>query len=219
MFQYNNTTIASTMSARLYVVLLSIFTSIGLAISGFTAILTYNVEPNWLFVLGFMILSFIGVFVAKVDDTVISFIGYLMIAIGLGAITGPYVALYTAASVVQIFFLTMAVTLMIGFWGAIAPFSVSHWGGFLLVGLWILLFAQFGTLFLAMVGVNVQITMTILDWLAVFLFSFYIFYDMNQAMRKEYSVRNAMHYAVHMYLNVMNVFIRLLSLLGVKSDD
>lgn len=209
----------SSMSARVYVIVLSLFTAFGLGVSGITASFTYTIQPTIWFVLGFFALSMIGIFVAVNDSVVIKLLGYTMIAVGLGAITGPYVAMYTLASVVQIFFITMAVTLMIGFVGAIAPFSVSHWGGFLLTGLWVLIFAQFGSIFLAMLGFDIKIAMTALDWVGVFLFSLYIFYDMNQAMRAEYSVENAITFAVSMYLNIMNLFIRLLSLFGTKSDD
>lgn len=207
-----------SMSVRLYIILLSLFTSFGLAVSAITAILTYGIKPGWIFSIGFIALSFIGVFMATSKDSIVSFIGYLMMTIGLGAITGPYIALYTTASVIQIFLLTLGVTLAIGIIGAIVPFSVSHWGGFLLTGLLVLIFAQFGTIILTLVGVNVSVTMTVLDWIGVFLFSLYIFYDMNQAMRASYSAENAMRFAISIYLNVMNLFLRLVSLFGDDND-
>ncbi|QQS23321.1 US12 family protein [bacterium] len=116
-----------------------------------------------------------------------------------------------------IFFATLTITAVIGIAGILYPKSVAHWGGFLLTGLIALIVCQFGAILLASFGYPVQFAFTALDWVGVFIFSLYIFYDMNQAVRAEFTTRNALTFAVGMYLNIINLFLRLLSLFGTRT--
>ena len=132
---------------------------------------------------------------------------------------GPVLAMYEIQSAANIFFFSFVITAVIGIAGMVYPKSVEHWGGFLLTGLTALIVCQFGSIILASFGYPMQLAFTALDWVGIFLFSLYIFYDMNQAMRADFTTRNALRFAISMYLNIINLFLRLLSTSGTKSDD
>ena len=61
--------------------------------------------------------------------------------------------------------------------------------------------------------------MTLWDLAGVALFSAYVVYDLNRAMSIPYSMKNAIDAAVEVYLDLINLFIRLLSLLGETDND
>lgn len=206
-------------SARLYIMQMVMFICGGLFVSGFCSSLTYSWEPSWLLILGTFAVAIIGLLISFLDSTFIATIGYSILCAGFGAMLGPMLAMYTLPSVATIFFATLTITAVIGLAGVVYPKSVEHWGGFLLTGLTALIVCQFGAILLSMFGYSAQFAFTALDWIGIFLFSLYIFYDMNQAVRAEYTTRNALTFAVGMYLNIINLFIRLLSIFGDSDGD
>ncbi len=206
-------------SARLYILQMVLFIAGGLWLSGFASMVSYTWEPGWILILGCFVVAMIGLFITFVESTFIAAIGYTILTMAFGAMIGPVLAMYELQSVATIFFATIVITGVIGIAGMIYPKSVAHWGGFLFTGLTALIVCQFGSIILTMFGYSMQTAFTALDWVGIFLFSLYIFYDMNQAMRAEYTTYNALRFAVGMYLNILNLFLRLLSIFGTKNDD
>jgi FtsH-binding integral membrane protein len=127
------------------------------------------------------------------------------------------VALYTLESVFQILFLTLGVTLAIGIAGAVYPKSVEHWGGFLLTGLFVIIFGDIARIFMSAYGFE-PVTLGIWDWIAALVFCGLIFYDMNRAVRLDRTLDNAVDMAIALYLDIINLFIRLLAIAGNKRD-
>lgn len=210
--------VTSEISARLYIMQMVLFICGGLFLSGFFSSMTYSLQPSWTLILGAFAVGLIGLFISFTESTFVASLGYAILCGAFGAMIGPVLAMYTLPSVATIFFATLTITAVIGIAGIVYPKSVSHWGGFLFTGLTALIVCQFGAILLAAFGYPVQFAFTALDWIAVFIFSLYIFYDMNQAVRAEYTTRNALTFAIGMYLNILNLFLRLLSLFG-NSDD
>ena len=58
--------------------------------------------------------------------------------------------------------------------------------------------------------------MTALDWLGLLLFGAFVVFDLNRAIRIPYTMDNAVDSAMAIYLDFINIFIRLLSLMGQK---
>jgi FtsH-binding integral membrane protein len=208
-----------TMSKNLFAALISFWTAAGIAASGVAAYFTLGWHPSiWAF-LGLALIPFVGVLVSvKSDNPLVSLFGYALICVPFGLITGPIVALYTAASVVKILAVTTMIVVTLGIGGAIYPKSLESWGAFLFGGLLILIFGQFGFMLLAAFGVNIGGALTLFDWIGVFLFSAYVIYDMNRAMRLPRTHDNAIDAAVAVYLDFLNIFLRLLSLFGQRKD-
>lgn len=207
-----------TMPLRLYVLAIAVLVAGGLGLAGYFASLTYEMKPDGWWLIGYLAISLPGIYLsAKSDNWLVSLLGYLMVIFATGALCGPYVALYKLDSVVQILMITIGVTVVLGVSGAIYPKSVEHWGGFLLTALLVVIFINIGHIFMIGFGLK-PIGMRLVDWLATFLFCGFIFYDMNRATRMAYTMDNAVDSAVALYLDVINLFIRLLSLLGQRKD-
>ena len=73
---------------------------------------------------------------------------------------------------------------------------------------------SFIVLFAGMIGIPIEGAMTALDWIGVFLFGGLVIFDLNQAMRIERTHDNAIDAAVGIYLDIANIFLRLLDLFG-----
>jgi len=205
--------------ARIYILCMSVFITGGLVVSALVASYTYNMKPTWLWFVGYLVIAIPGVMISvKSDNWLISLFGYAMVVVPSGAILGPYVHLFTYASVEKIALVTIVVSAAIGVAGALYPKSVEHWGGFLFVALVILVIGNFSQLLFPAFGMQ-PIVLAFWDWVGVVLFSGFIFYDMNRAMRMAYTLDNAVDNAVALYLDIFNLFIRLLELFGNKSSD
>lgn len=206
-----------TLSKQLYSFLVCGWTAIGVATSAWASSISHDWELNWVILLGVLAVAIAGVFVSTMNDNpVLSFLGYIMITIPFGLMLGPVVALYTEASVFKVFFLTTIVVVSLGFVGATIPDSLDSWAGPLLGGLLLLLGGLFIVPLAGFFGFPVRAAMTVLDWVGLLLFGALVIFDLNRAMRIPYTMDNAIDSAVGIYLDIANIFIRLLSLFGVK---
>lgn len=231
---------ASQMSRQQFMLLMGFSTLAGLAL---TAVLAYTttgwIVPvpaqgdaeasfHWVgpvnpvvFFIGVLVTSIVGVFIAPGSDKpAISLVGYAMVAGPFGLLLGPVVGMYEAMSVVKVIFITGMVTAVLTFIGATIPDSLEHWGGWLFGGLCVLILGQFAIPLMGWLvpGFPLQGALTLWDWVGVLLFSAYIIFDMNRAMRVPATVDNAIDCALALYLDIVNLFIRLLQLRGQKKS-
>lgn len=207
------------MSKRAFAMLLTFWTAFGIAASAAASYISYEWQPGWLLVIGTLVASIAGVVIAlKSDNPVFSFLGYMLLAIPYGLLLGPVVALYTNASVFKILLVTTGMVVGLGVIGAVWPRSLESWGAWLFGALLVLLLGSVVTMIAGAFGVQVQGAMRLWDWVGVGLFSAYVIYDLNRAMRVERTHDNAIDCALAVYLDFANLFIRLLSLFGAKKD-
>lgn len=200
--------------------MISFWTAAGIASSAVAAYFAQSMELTWPFLIGVLIAGIVGVLIALNSSVpVVSLFGYALVAIPFGLMFGPIVALYTTASIVKVFAITSVIVVGLGIIGAVIPDDLEGWGSWLFGALLILII---GTLFVPIarfIGLPVEGALTLLDWAGVLIFSAYVIYDWNRAMRVPYTQDNAIDCALAVYLDFINLFIRLLSLLGDANDD
>ena len=200
--------VMSTMSQRAYIATLTFFVSGGLLLATFVASQTQQMEMHWWWIIPYFLVTIPGIVLsAKSDNWQVSLIGYIMVIIPTGWILGPYSHGFTKAHLMQSALTTACVTIAVGVCGAIYPKSVESWGGLLLTALFVLILGDFARAFMPMFGLA-PAALKFWDWVGMFIFAGYIFYDMNQAMREEYTLDNAVDRSVGLYLNIINFFIR-----------
>lgn len=192
-----------------------LFTLGGLCLTAVVAKATLLYQPNWLVLIGVFVVSIIGIVIAlSSTHWFISLIGFALVAGPFGALVGPVVNLYTEASVLRVAFVTGGLVTGLGIIGYIYPRSLESWGAWLFGGLLLLIIGQFGLLFAKAAGFDIGTALTVTDWIGVALFSAYVIFDVNQAQRVPSTVDNAVDCALALYLDVINLFLRLLRLLG-----
>ena len=88
----------------------------------------------------------------------------------------------------------------------------SFMGGFLIVGLLVVLFAALANIFLAIPALSLALSAGI-----ILIMSGFILWDTSRIIHG--GETNYIHATVQLYLNIFNIFINLLSLLGFAGDD
>jgi FtsH-binding integral membrane protein len=205
--------------ARAFNIIFSLTTVYGLLIYGVLASLFVHAQLGvWDFVIA-LVLAIIGAVISSMDLP-LNVIGYTVMAGALGYISGPFIGQYKIVSVADIAFATLIVTAVLGLAGFIYPKSLANWGSLLFTGLIALLIVQIALpILFSMAGAPVHSLNSILDWLGVFLFSAYIVFDFNRAQFLPKTAENAISCGVAVFLDIVNLFIRLLELFGVKNSD
>lgn len=170
-----------------------------------------------LFLVLYLVLCIAGIRVAvKSKDPKISFLGYNMIVVPFGLVISTVVQSYGGIGstvVTHAFVYTALITA--GMMGAVLawPELFQKIGGVLLGCLTGLVICE---LVLLLFGVRQTST----DWLAAGIFSLYIGFDIYRSQKFEKTVDNAVDCALDIYLDIANLFIRLLRIMGnSKKND
>ncbi len=105
--------------------------------------------------------------------------------------------------------------------GIVYPGSLEHWSKYLIAGLLVLIAGRFVEIFVAPVTevtAPVPWWVNLLDYGGALLFTFYILFDWNRALRLRYTLDNAVDVSVAIYLDIVNLFLQLLRILGRSKD-
>ena len=154
-----------------------------------------GVGPLWIFI-GYFVLAIAGIAIsARSANPWISFLGYNLLVLPIGVLLCLILPGIPVAIVTKALLLTGIVTATMTLLGLVAPNVFLGMGR---------------TLFIALiVGI-------LADWLFVVLFSGYIGYDVAKSQIYPKTVDNAVDCALDIYLDIINIFIRLLALLSRK---
>lgn len=163
----------------------------------------------WVFFIGYAVLAFGGILLAQLSSKpIFSFLGFNMLVLPMGVILCILVPMLPAAIVTKALLLTGIVTATMILLGLVHP----------------QLFMGLGrTLFIALiVGVIAELVATFVfhyygamfDWLFVIIFSGYIGYDIAKSQVYPKTIDNAIDCALDIYIDIINLFIRLLSILS-----
>lgn len=136
----------------------------------------------------------------------------MLFAMVMGAAIGPYVNQYSPGVVTQALATSSLTFIGMAFYGATTKRDLSGMGVFLVTACWGLIVAMLIGLFVKSALLSIGISVV-----AVVIFSAFTAYDMQNIKNGRYDVIGG---AVALYLDFMNLFIHLLSLLGLagKSD-
>ena len=163
------------------------------------------------FIIGYFVLCFAGCAItAKSNNPLISFIGYNMVCVPIGVIVSACVYAYGGLGgelVQQAFLITCIITGVMVVAGVAFPQFFDKIGGTLLVVLFCLVIAE---LILLIIGIDQIVT----SWIAAILFTLYIGYDIHRSQKFPPSVDNAVDCALDIYLDIINLFLRILKILS-----
>lgn len=167
-----------------------------------------GVSPLWLFV-GYFVLAFGGVFIsARSTNPWMSFLGYNLLVLPIGVLLCLILPGVPVEVVAKALLLTGAVTATMTLLGLVAPNVFMGMGRTLFIALIVGIVAELVATFVF------HYAGTAFDWLFVVLFSGYIGYDVARSQAYPKTVDNAVDCALDIYLDIINVFIRLLALLS-----
>jgi modulator of FtsH protease len=140
----------------------------------------------------------------------------------LGASLGPTLSYYLAVKggaqiIVQALGGTGIIFLALSAYVLTTKKDFSFLGGFLFVGLMMIILASIGTMVAGMFGVAVSGLSLAISGVAILIFSGFILYDTSRIING--GETNYILATVSLYLNIYNLFVNLLHLLGAMNDD
>lgn len=168
-----------------------------------------------LFLVLYIALAFGGIMLAaKSEKPLLSFLGYNMVVVPFGLVISTMVEAYGGVGsevVTYAFLYTLVVT--VGMTGAALAFPqfFSKIGG-ALAGVLI------GMVLCELLLLIFRVDQTVSDWIVAGLFSLYIGYDVYRSQQFAKTVDNAVDCALDIYLDIANLFIRILSILSRRKD-
>ena len=169
-----------------------------------------GVSPLWIFI-GYFVLAIAGIAIsARSTNPWISFLGYNLLVLPIGVLLCLILPGIPVAIVTKALLLTGIVTATMTLLGLVAPNIFLGMGRTLFIALIVGILAELVATFLF------HYTGTAFDWLFVVLFSGYIGYDVAKSQIYPKTVDNAVDCALDIYLDIINIFIRLLALLSRK---
>lgn len=160
--------------------------------------------------IGYFISAVLGICMSTLSDSpIISFVGYNLVVLPIGVVLSISLKDYCLSSITQAFVLTSLITILMIIVSTVKPEVFESMGY---------------TLFICLLGVIVIEFVIILlglakpqwwDWIVALLFCAYIGYDWSKAQKKLMTLDNAIDSATDLYLDIINLFVRLLG----KSDS
>lgn len=136
-----------------------------------------------------------------------------LLGFGLGPILTQYLSLpYGPQIIATAFGGTGVIFLGLSGYALTTRKNFSFMGGFLVAGILMVLVAALANIFLNMPALSLAISSVV-----IMLMSGFILYDTSRMIHG--GETNYLHMTVSLYLNIFNIFIHLLHILGVTSDD
>jgi FtsH-binding integral membrane protein len=200
-------------SARLYNIIIGLTLLWGF---GLNYLIIDNLDPQWVMginywvlIIGYMVCSFAGIMLYTSSDVpIVSFIGYNLVVVPIGVLITPLIAGTDGQIVHQAITITGTITLTMMMLGAAYPDFFLKMGRVLFLSLILVIFFELGSLFLG------YRTPGIVDWIVAVIFCGYIGYDWARANQIPYTVDNAIDSAASLYLDIINLFLRILRILS-----
>jgi FtsH-binding integral membrane protein len=163
------------------------------------------------FFIGYFACCFLGIYLFnKYDNPYISFLGYNLVVIPFGFIVNIVVSRYDSALVLEAIRITGMVTVIMMVLGSLYPRFFQKIAGALTMALFIVIVVELVEIFVF------SIHHGIIDWIVVLLFCGYIGYDWARANVIPKTVDNAIDSAAALYMDIINLFLRILRILGRK---
>ena len=184
---------------------------------GFDAIADFFISSPIFFYIAYFAMVIIGTtMINKSDSAVVSFVGYNLIVLPLGMIIALVVNTYVMAGYAGIvstaFAITAIVTLIMMFVSSFAPNFFLSIGRTLGVTLLVTLIVE---LIMGFIGFDLGL----IDYIVVLIFCGYIGYDWAKANALPKTYDNAIDSAANLYVDIVNLFLRILRILARSQNN
>ncbi len=172
--------------------------------------LILNINPL-LFLVAYFASCLFGVYLFnKSTDPAVSFLGYNFVVVPFGLVVNIVVSRYSPTLVLQAIQITALVTIIMTALGSLFPkFFQSIYHGLVVALLAVIIIELFQIFILHMHS-------DWIDWVVVLIFCGYVGFDWGRANQIPKTVDNAVDSAAAIYMDIINLFVRILRILGRK---
>jgi FtsH-binding integral membrane protein len=162
-----------------------------------------------LFLLAYFASCFFGVYLFnKSVNPLVSFIGYNFVVVPFGFVINVVVARYSPDLVLEAMRITGTVVLGMMVLGTLFPAFFKRIYGALSVALLLVIIVQLADIFFFHKDPGY------IDWIVVVIFCGYVGYDWGRANNIPKTLDNAVDSAAALYMDIINLFLRILKILG-----
>lgn len=201
--------LADTLTGRQYNLLIGLCLGYGffvnIIIILFCGDFFMRISPMALLI-GYIVCCLAGIFLTVSKSPVVSFIGYSLVVVPIGAVLSVCLPAYYAMDILMAIIATGLVVVAMTGLSAAYPAVFAKMGRTLFIALLAGLLAELAAVFLF------GYTGDIFNWFFVVLFSLYIGYDWCKAQMYPKTPDNAIDSACDLYLDIIVLFLRLLQL-------
>lgn len=196
--------------------------SMTLVLSAVTAGISMAIKPPFLVYLGSVIASFALLFVLNRKQNSaaalpLTFLFTGLLGFGLGPLLNHYLALPNGGQVVMTALGMTALTFLgLSAYALTSRKDFSFMGGFLAAGSMVLLIAMLALFVLPLFGVDISGMQLAFSAAVVLLMAGFLLYDTSNIVNGRYT--NYVMATVSLYLSIYNLFVHLLSLVGLIDD-
>ncbi len=169
-----------------------------------------SIDPL-LFFIGYFASCFFGIYLFNgSSNPLVSFIGYNFVVVPFGLIINLVVSQFDPTLVSEAIRITGLVTFGMMCLGSMYPAFFEKISGALTIALLLVIVVELIELFVF--GIHHGV----IDWIVVLIFCGYIGFDWGRANRIPKTLDNAVDSAAALYMDIINLFLRILSILGRK---
>lgn len=164
-----------------------------------------------IFLIGYFVLCLAGIFMSRSKSPLMSFIGYNLVVVPIGALLSISLPGYDSNLILSAIIITGIVVAIMMILATLFPTIFAKLGHALFIALSVSLIAQFIAMLLGYSG-------NAFNWIFVVIFSLYIGFDWYRAQQFPKSLDNAIDCVLDLYLDIINLFLRILQLLSRRND-
>lgn len=169
-----------------------------------------SIHP-WLFVGGYFASCLTGAWLFHSSDKPwVSFLGYNLVVVPFGLIVNLVVSRYDSALVYEAIRITALVTLGMMLLGTLFPRFFASIASALTIALLLVIVVELVEVFI--LGIH----HSVIDWIVVLIFCGYVGVDWGRANQIPKTLDNAIDSAAALYMDIINLFLRILRILGRK---
>ena len=151
--------------------------------------------------------------VHKSDNPVVSFVGFNLFAVPIGFILAyATIPFYSSGTIARAFVLTAIITGVMMLVATLLPDTFLSMGKTLFISLLVCIVVDLLAIFIF------RIDLIVIDYAVTFIFALFVGYDWARANRCVKTVDNAVDCAAELYIDIINLFIRILSILARAND-
>lgn len=166
---------------------------------------------SWVFFGGYFACCMFGIYLfSRSANPLVSFVGYNLVVVPFGLIINLVVSRYDPSLVLEAIRITALVTVGMMVLGTLFPAFFERIASALTVALLLVIIVELVEIFVF--GIHHGI----LDWIVVLIFCGYIGYDWGRANQIPKTLDNAIDSAAALYMDIINLFLRILRILGRK---
>lgn len=202
--------LADTLSPRMYNLVIGACITYGFVVNAIivaTCSDFFMAMSPAVFIIGYILVAILGIALTMSDRPLISFIGYNLVVLPLGALLSTCLPNHDTINVLQAIIITGIIFLVMTCLATAFPNIFSKLGRGLFISLIVLIVVELVSIFIfGFFG-------TIFNWISAVIFTLYIGYDWHVAQSYPKTLDNAIDSACDLYIDLVNLVIDILHII------